>query len=95
MAIKDEKARKEEKSVKTSDGLDLMLETRVHVLQRDLATQWPSTDPRAESIQGFQDHLTNLLNEGWKIEEARFLDARKAGEGLSETVFPVILLLIR
>ncbi len=94
MAIKDEEGRKK-KAVKTAEGLDLTTETKVRVLQRDLAPTWPSADPRAENINVFQDHLTNLLNDGWKIEETQFLEVKKVGQEQLEFVYPLIMLLTR
>ena len=91
MPIMDEEGRKK-KAVKTADGLDLTTETKVRVLQRDLAPIWPSADKGAENINVFQDHLTNLLDEGWEIEEMRFFERRAAGE--LEWVYPIALLMI-
>ena len=81
--------------VRTAEGLDLTTETRVRVVQRDLATQWPSSDAGAENIHVFQDHLTALLSEGWKIEEVKLYDRKPIGDMTSEFVIPVFFLLVR
>jgi hypothetical protein len=98
MAIKPNTVEMEktaEEKVVTSDGINLTLQPRVKVIQRDLATVWPSTAAGAENINRFQDYISLLIEDGWSLREVQFLDHRRAGEGQSEIVYPVIMLLTR
>lgn len=100
MAIKPkvevEEKQEKQKAVKTAEGIDLTLGTRVKFVQRDLATRWPSSAPDAENVNVFQDYLSLLLDEDWEIEKFRFFDRRSVGpEAAEEYVYPIALLLIK
>jgi len=92
MAIKDGK---KEESVKTAEGIDLTLTTNVRFIYRDLAITWPSTDAGAENINVFQDYLSLLFQEGWKIEAVQIYERKPVGDMVNEFVIPVFLLLVK
>ena len=71
------------------------LESRVKIIQRDLALSWPSSDPLAENPAIFEDYLTVLLNAGWNVQDTQIGVRRAIGDMANEFVVPIIFILTR
>ena len=98
MSIKPQNLGREEikePEVKTAEGIDLLLEPRVKIVYRDVASQWPSSDPLAENPAVLEDSLTVLLDLGWKIEKVEVYPRRGIGDLVNEFVIPMVFILSR
>ena len=93
MAITTPKAVKE--ALEGIEGIEGIIESRVKIVYRDVALTWPSTDKLAENPVMFEDHLTNLLNDGWQVEETQIGTRRAIGDMANEFVVPIIFILTR
>jgi hypothetical protein len=71
------------------------LESRVKIVQRDLALTWPSSDPLAENPVVFEDYLTVLLNAGWIVTDTQIGTRRSIGDMANEFVIPILFILTR
>lgn len=72
-----------------------VFETRVKLIQRDIALVWPSSDPNAENPMVFEDYLTVFLNDGWKVENSQIGERRAIGDMANEFVVPILIILTR
>ena len=90
MAVIGPKVKKEEVVVE-----EVIVDPGLRFVYRDLAVQWPSSDPMAQNIEEFQVYLTGLLAEGWKIEKTEVFPRRPIGDMTNEFVIPVLMILTR
>jgi len=72
-----------------------IIEPGVKFVYRDLAVQWPSSDPQAENIPAFEEYLTGLKGEGWGIEKVEIYPRRPIGDMKNEYVIPVLFILTK
>jgi hypothetical protein len=93
MSPMEPKAVKDSKT--TVDGINVLQAANVKFIYRDLAITWPSSDPNAENVDVFQDYLSLLMSEGWRIEEAQIYERKPIGDMTNEFVIPVFFLLVR
>ena len=85
----------EEEVVTLPEPALVILEPGVKFVYRDLAVQWPSSDPQAQNIPEFEEHLVRLKNEGWYIEKVEVFPRRPIGDMKNEYVIPVLFILIK
>jgi hypothetical protein len=81
--------------IKESMGTEEVLESRVKIIQRDIALNWPSSDPLAENPAVFEDYLTVLLNAGWNVQNTQIGVRRAIGDMANEFVIPILFILTR
>ena len=93
MAVTGPKAKKE--VVVEEVIVPEVFETRIKIVQRDIALVWPSTDKNAENVDVFEDYMTILLNAGWKVENSQIGVRRPIGDMANEFVVPMLFILTR
>jgi hypothetical protein len=93
MALKPKEV-KEEVAVE-EEVSEYIGQRRVWFIQRDIALTWPSSDENAENVTVFEDYLSLLFDEGWKIEKSQIGVRRAIGDMANEFVIPVLFLLTR
>ena len=96
MALKPKEVKEEvvEKEDKDQVG-SRVLEPGVKFVYRDLAVQWPSSDPQAQNIPEFEKYLVGLKGEGWYIEKVEVYPRRPIGDMKNEYVIPVLFILVK
>jgi hypothetical protein len=92
MAIKPKEVKEEVVEVEVGP---IVVEPEVKFVYRDLAVQWPSSDPLAENIPEFEEYLTGLKGEGWGIEKVEVYPRRPIGDMKNEYVIPVLFILTK
>ena len=81
--------------VKKVEVEEVIVDSRVKIIQRDVALSWPSSDINAENPVVFEDYLTVLLNDGWKVENTQIGVRRPIGDMANEFVVPMLFVLTR
>jgi len=76
-------------------GTEEVYESRVKIVQRDLALTWPSSDKLAENPVVFEDYITVLLNAGWIVTDTQIGTRRSIGDMANEFVIPILFILTR
>ena len=74
---------------------EVIVDSRVKIIQRDVALSWPSSDENAENPVVFEDYLTLFLNDGWKVENTQIGVRRPIGDMANEWVVPMLFILTR
>ncbi len=84
------------KEIKTSDGINLLGESRLRIYYRDVAGQWPCKDENAENPLIVEQDISALRDEGWTIEVVQVSPRRGVGDvAEDEFVLPMLFVLSR
>ena len=70
-------------------------ESRLKIYYRDVAGQWPCTDPLAENPLIVEEQISAFLDMGWEVETVEVYPRRGIGDMVNEFVMPMLFILSR